>query len=457
MLAKDCPSDYIIVFWHQQNSIQQLSMKTSMKRLSIFLTISFCCISCQAFIFLGQTSSAQESPAVSGVVEPNYAASENEAKELGPKNKEFMEKFEQFNKCVAKLNALKVEYPMANQQRQTEIDKEYENVYGEGSVLNKAMLQLGLDAFNESPNRNPMVNSYIYNLISWEFFRDNYDRAYDIFKAIAGKGVVSEGSIYYVYGAFAALMTMHLDDAEAWMKKAQETGNIEKFQSELEKSEKGREQLRTLQTLASQIPTFKKNWALEQEIRKAETEAGEKDPAQKLPRVLLTTSKGDIIIELFENEAPNTVANFISLVEKGKYNGTPFHRVLPMFMAQGGDVQFGNGMGGPGYGIDCENKTPKARKHFRGSLSMAHAGANTGGSQFFLTFVPTFFLDREANPPGHTVFGRVVEGMDVLSEIQRIDPSDEDAMLPVPDKIVEAKVLNKRDHEYEPIKNAARR
>lgn len=437
-------------------------MKTSMKRFAIILTASLCCFSFQLVGVFDQISSAQEANVVqttqpTGAVEPNYVASEDEAKALGPNNQEFVKKFEQFNACIAKLNALKVEYPRATQQRQIEIDQEYAKIYAEGQAINQAMLQLGLDAFTEAPNRNPMVNSYIYNLISWEFFRDNYDLSYDIFKRISEKGVASEGLIYYVYGAFAALMTMHLDDAEAWLQKAQEAGNLEKFQSELEQTEKGREQLRTLQTLASQIPMFRKNWAEEQKIRKAETEAGEKDPAKKLPRVLLKTSKGDIVIELFENEAPNTVANFISLVEKGKYNGTPFHRVLPMFMAQGGDVQFGNGTGGPGYGIDCENKTPKARKHFRGSLSMAHAGPNTGGSQFFLTFVPTFFLDREANPPGHTVFGRVVDGMNVLADIQRIDPSDEDAMLPVPDKIVEAKVLNKRDHEYEPIKNASRR
>jgi cyclophilin family peptidyl-prolyl cis-trans isomerase len=113
-------------------------------------------------------------------------------------------------------------------------------------------------------------------------------------------------------------------------------------------------------------------------------------------------------------------------------------------------------MGGPGYGIDCENKGNNARKHFRGSLSMAHAGPNTGGSQFFLTFVPTYFLDRETRPPGHTVFGRVSEGIDVLADIQRVDPSDEERMMPVPDKILEAKVLNKRNHEYVPIKNGNR-
>ncbi|MBU4272461.1 MAG: peptidylprolyl isomerase [Planctomycetes bacterium] len=163
-----------------------------------------------------------------------------------------------------------------------------------------------------------------------------------------------------------------------------------------------------------------------------------------MPRVLLKTSKGDILIELFENEAPNAAANFISLVENGFYDGLTFHRVLPGFMAQGGDPR-GNGSGGPGYSIACECYKPNHRLHFRGSLSMAHAGRDTGGSQFFLTFVPAPQLDGK-----HTVFGRVIGEMDVLSNIQRRNPDDKEA--PPPDKIIEAKVIRKRPHEYKPEK-----
>ncbi|MCY2990799.1 MAG: peptidylprolyl isomerase [Planctomycetota bacterium] len=172
-----------------------------------------------------------------------------------------------------------------------------------------------------------------------------------------------------------------------------------------------------------------------------------KQEAEKddLPRVTLTTNKGDIVVELFENEAPGAVGNFISLVEKGFYNGTVFHRVLPGFMAQGGDPK-GDGTGGPGYNIKCECQQENFRKHFRGSLSMAHAGKDTGGSQFFLTFVATANLNGK-----HTVFGRVVKGLDVLAKLQRIDPEAKSAK-PAPDKIIEAKVLRKRDHQYQPNK-----
>ena len=175
----------------------------------------------------------------------------------------------------------------------------------------------------------------------------------------------------------------------------------------------------------------KEKWAKETKIREAEAKA------DNLPRVRLKTTKGDIDVELFENEAPNSVLNFITLVEKGLYDGTPFHRVLPGFMAQGGDPK-GTGLGGPGYTIPDEQKNPEHRMHFRGSLSMAHSQLpNSGGSQFFLTFVPTYHLDGE-----HAVFGRIVSGMDVLAKLKRIDP--EYSTSGTADKIIEAKVIRNR-------------
>ena len=186
------------------------------------------------------------------------------------------------------------------------------------------------------------------------------------------------------------------------------------------------------------VGNYKEAWAKEKAIRDTEAKADD------LPRVLLKTNKGDIVIELFENQAPNSVANFISLVKKGFYNGLSFHRVLPGFMAQGGDPK-GDGTGGPGYSIACECGRPDHRLHFRGTLSMAHRGRDTGGSQFFLTFVPTPHLDGK-----HTAFGRVIDGMDVLTKLQRRDPGDPEA--PRADKIIEAKVLRQRGHQYVPQK-----
>ena len=161
--------------------------------------------------------------------------------------------------------------------------------------------------------------------------------------------------------------------------------------------------------------------------------------ADELPQVLLQTTKGDVLLELYEDQAPNTVANFVSLVEKGFYDGLKFHRVINEFMAQGGCPR-GTGTGGPGYHIKCECYRKDYRKHERGSISMAHAGRDTGGSQFFITFIKTDFLDRK-----HTVFGRVIKGMDVVDKLNRTGPGV------AADKITKATIVQKRDHEYKPI------
>ncbi|MDN3203691.1 peptidylprolyl isomerase [Algoriphagus sediminis] len=130
----------------------------------------------------------------------------------------------------------------------------------------------------------------------------------------------------------------------------------------------------------------------------------------------IVTEKGTMKVEFYEKDAPNTVKNFTDLAEKGFYDGLTFHRVIPNFVIQGGCPK-GNGTGGPGYVIDCELDREN-QYHDRGVLSMAHAGRNTGGSQFFICHSRdnTAHLDRN-----HTCFGKVVEGLDVIDDIRAGD------------------------------------
>jgi peptidyl-prolyl cis-trans isomerase B (cyclophilin B) len=121
-----------------------------------------------------------------------------------------------------------------------------------------------------------------------------------------------------------------------------------------------------------------------------------------------------LMIELYEKEAPETVANFEKLANEGFYNGLSFHRVIPGFVAQGG-CPLGTGTGGPGYSIKCETEG-NPHKHVAGSLSMAHAGKDTGGSQFFVVHEAQPHLDGV-----HTVFGQVIEGMDTVLRIKQGD------------------------------------
>ena len=176
-----------------------------------------------------------------------------------------------------------------------------------------------------------------------------------------------------------------------------------------------------------------------------------------LPRVKFKTTQGDIVVELFENEAPETVGNFISLVESGWYSNKLFHRVIEDFMAQTGGFELGaddkqTGGKGPGYEIECECHKPDIRQHFTGSLSMAHRGKDTGGAQLFLTFKRTGFLDGR-----HTCFGRVTEGFRTLELIARTHATganNQEVELPgvTKDKIISAEVLRKRKHRYRPNK-----
>ena len=185
-------------------------------------------------------------------------------------------------------------------------------------------------------------------------------------------------------------------------------------------------------------------WKAEQAVRKAEQAA---TGDAQLPRVLIKTNRGDIEVLLCENEAPNTVANFVHLAEEKKYDGLKFHRVEPNFVVQGGDPNSkdddpdNDGQGGPGYQIPCECFADKARLHFRGTLSMAHSGKDTGGSQFFITHRPTAHLnpDKEAEK-GHTVFGYVTKGMDIVDTIR------------AGDTITSMQVVAKRKHKYLPRK-----
>ncbi|MBI2857123.1 MAG: peptidylprolyl isomerase, partial [Chloroflexi bacterium] len=133
----------------------------------------------------------------------------------------------------------------------------------------------------------------------------------------------------------------------------------------------------------------------------------------------LVTEAGDIVIALAADKAPNTVNNFVFLARQGFYDGTTFHRVITGFMAQGGD-RTGTGTGGPGYRFPDEFHPDL--KHEAGVLSMANAGPNTNGSQFFITYAPTPHLDGR-----HSVFGRVIQGMDVLGKVRPRDPASDPA------------------------------
>lgn len=333
----------------------------------------------------------------------------------------FQQQLADWKALLAKMRELQARYKVTKPADRGAIEQEFNALVDQGNQQVGALQAAAEGAYASDPTGQKEAGDLLAQFAKDAVAKDRYEEAYRVSKLLVDHGD-TRPDVYSALGVSAFVINDY-DTAEKYLPLAREKGALPDLGiGFLEK-----------------LPEYKQFWAKEQELRAAEAQADD------LPRVLLKTTQGDITIELFENEAPLAVANFVSLVEKGFYNNLSFHRVIPGFMAQGGDPK-GDGTGGPGYTIDCECEQPNHRNHFRGTLSMAHAGRNTGGSQFFLTFVPTPHLNGQ-----HTAFGRVIDGWEVLSKIRRTEPRKTGE----PDRIVEAKVLRKRDHAYEPKTNAA--
>lgn len=346
------------------------------------------------------------------------------AAKAGPAAAEFARVFGQWKPLLAELTKLKTEYPTANDQRKAEIKSKWDELMAKATAMEAQLVAAGEKAYTEAPNADPQVTELLVGVLADYDHQDDYEKAFALGKLLMDHKCPDK----HVPGlaGTAAFCVNEFDLAETCLQQGLKNEALSKpAQAQLES-----------------IAYYKENWAKEKELRDAEAKAAA-DPNKALPRVLLKTSQGDIEVELFENEAPNTVANFISLVEKPFYNGLTFHRVLPGFMAQGGCPK-GDGTGDAGYNLPAEFTLPGHRLHFRGSLAMARSQApDSASSQFYMMFTPHRMLDGS-----YTVFGRIVKGFDVLAKIRRIDPDKPDGTKP--DKILEAKVLQKRPHAYVP-------
>lgn len=332
----------------------------------------------------------------------------------------FAKAFEDWKTLLKDLRKLKLQHQSAPAEEKPKLEEQWNALIADGNKQLAGLQDAALKAYEESPNEDPQLARFLTKLAADAIERDEYETA----AAVAQVLIQNQSGERQIYdsASLAAYALNDFDKAAEYRKLAEAAGVTSDHWTQW----------------GADPVEYKKLWEDEQAIR------AEEEKKNDLPRVKITTTKGDIVLELFEDQAPETVGNFVNLVEKGFYDGTVFHRVLKNFMAQGGDPK-GTGSGGPGYNIYCECYKPDYRRHFRGSISMAHAGRDTGGSQFFLTFRPTPHLNGQ-----HTCFGRIIEGIEVLALLQRIDPDQPSNVKP--DKIVKAEVLRKRDHEYVPRK-----
>jgi cyclophilin family peptidyl-prolyl cis-trans isomerase len=360
-------------------------------------------------------------------------------------NETFEKLVEVWNAAIADLKGLQQRRDAAQGQARTDLETQMADLRDKTNDIIDRLTDAGLTAYKLDKTAFPRVNVTLRTIARFHVIGDahgdggdQYEKAFALTKALIDAGAAEQMQELYLLCGMSAYCIGELDLAQEYLTKASEAGMFDNIPQQMADDPPPVKLVRDASMYLANIDAHRGRWAAEQKIRAAEAEADD------LPRVKFTTTKGDIVIELFENEAPQTVANFITLVKRGYYDGITFHRVLPLFMAQGGDPS-GSGSGGPGYNIRDENGLPKERHHFRGSLSMANTGApNTGGSQFFLTFVPTTYLDGR-----HAVFGRVIEGIDVAASLRRRNPDPNiRGPKPIPDKIVKAEVLRDRGHEY---------
>ena len=336
--------------------------------------------------------------------------------------KQFDDVMSRWKKLLSELRDLRTDFQVAEEDQLEKIRDEFNSKIVAGEEMVTELQDSSVAAYEETPNADRELSRFIIKLAADEIRKDEYAMALQLLEPMA-ENKSDERELPDLMG-IASFGTNDFETAEKYLTEAKKKEAL---------SEQG-------QKCFEGLVQAKEGWEKELEFREQESNADD------LPRVKLETTSGDITIELFENEAPETVGNFISLVEKGFYDGLTFHRVLQGFMAQGGCPN-GDGSGGPGYRIYCESVNDNHRHHFAGSLSMAkEVPRHTGGSQFFINFVATPYLDGQ-----HTVFGRVIEGMDLLPKIVKQDPEARKAQ-PTPTKIVKATVLRKRDHEYLPNK-----
>jgi cyclophilin family peptidyl-prolyl cis-trans isomerase len=368
-----------------------LSMRSRLPAL-----VALCCLAFVVPLVFGQDEKAPpaaETPA------------EKPADAPAAGGEDFDALFNELKQLIVQLNDIRTKYAMAPEAEQPALEKTYKDLIERGQVLFPKLVPAAEKAFEAKPELTTDAGKHLLETVERSVAEGNMKEANRVLAVMLAK-VPDNAQLL----GYAGMLAFNAGDNK--------TAN---------------EQL-TKAAAAGDLPEGSKKVLDEIKIREAEAKADD------LPRVKLETNQGTMVIELFENEAPNTVANFVSLVEKKFYDGLVFHRVIEGFMAQGGDPT-GTGGGGPGYAIECECYAKNHRNHFRGTLSMAHAGKNTGGSQFFLCFGPTEHLNGK-----HTAFGRVIEGMEVLDKIKRIQPGEPGT----PDKIVKATVVRKRDHEYKP-------
>jgi cyclophilin family peptidyl-prolyl cis-trans isomerase len=358
---------------------------------------------------------------------PQIEADPTAAAHSGPES-EFEQSQAALREHLKAMRTLQVEYHLSSTNSgDGQFRRQWAELCDRGRPLFARALAAMIKKFTDNPTANQDLGAFLYELLDRNSQDSRFEGMLQLALVLESNGV--SGAKLPEMIALSAVSENKFDVAKPWMEK------------HFTESPKPRP---ALGAIYQNLDALRNEWSEELRLREEDAKG------EPLPQVSILTTKGEVVVELFENQAPETVGNFVHLVEEGFFDGLAFHRVLEHFVAQTGCPE-NDGTGGPGYAIYSEAQKPNARKFFRGSLGVAlsQSDPNSGGSQFFICFLPTFNLNGQ-----YTSFGRIISGIEVIGNLTHINPEDEkkDEEPKVLDEIIEAKVLRKRNHEYAPHK-----
>lgn len=331
------------------------------------------------------------------------------------KRKELRELDSQINRQLTSVS------PSASADYQSMV-KQLNQLRERKAALANEILEASVDAYLEAPDKYREVNDDLTKFMRSLLGEQGSGTRFDPEKArAAADRLITSGTKnlnVYFYGSYAAYCLNEFELARKWLQRLLDSG------------------AKPEQTILKQIEDASGKWGRELKLREADTQS-------VVPQVAIETDLGEVVVELFENEAPNTVANFIYLVEKKYYDGSFFYLSQPGRLVMAGCTK-GDGRTDAGYYLPDEVDRPEIRHHFSGVLAMAAENPNTASARFSILQQPTPGGDGKL-----TVFGRVISGMDVIYRVPSIKPTDI-RLGAQPVKIVSMRVLRKQDHPYEP-------
>ncbi len=324
------------------------------------------------------------------------------------------------------INSLYATMPIGEIEKQTVQRRKINDLRKRNLEIENNLIEVALDGMQTTQPPQPMLIALLMNRIERRLdgknpqFPFNPPRAIELLDSLHQVKVELPKLVSFRY--YANLLTKRFKEARQVLEEAVAQG------------------FTAPAATLPQLEQYEKDWSREAELRAAERNAND------LPRVLFKTDAGDILVELLENEAPNTIHNFITLVESGFYDGRTFYKVDPVLVCQSGCPR-DDGTSGPDYRIESESDVFNARQHFAGSISMLPDQSGATGSQFLIARQPLPHLDGK-----NTVFGRVIEGMSIVYQLRQAEPNSNRRQRQAPNQILKATVIRKRNHPYVPRK-----